>query len=62
MVRWLWRPGVLCLYAGGGLHKKNGGGVVGPHGRRLRIPCSMQFYSIDSGSLLLILEDWEPQF
>lgn len=62
MARWLWRPGVVCVYVGGGLCKRTGGDVVGPRGGRLRVPCRMQLYSTGGGSLLLIVEDREPQF
>lgn len=62
MARWLWRWSVVCVYVGGGSHQRNGGDVVGPRGGRLRVPCSKQLYSTGSESLLLIVEDREPQF
>lgn len=36
VVRWTPR----AVYVGEGLHKKSGGDMVGPHGRRLRILCA----------------------
>lgn len=37
MVKWPWRP--RAVYVGEELHKKSGGDMVGPRGRRLRILC-----------------------